>query len=248
MCFVIDGVSFFAVLVALAMMRVMPRQLASNPPRLWIAFREGLSYAFGFAPVSALLLMVAVTSLMTMSQSVLMPIFADKVLAGSLSRGELTLGFLLASAGVGALLGSLYLASRRSVVGLGTVIAFACALLGVGLICFGLSRSLWLSMPILVFVGGAMVVQMAACNTLLQTIVDDDKRGRVMSLLTMAFMGMAPFGSLLAGSIARYWGAPVTMIIAGSGCIIAAGLFALRLPALRPLVRPIYERKGILPK
>ncbi len=247
-CFLIDGISFFSVLLALSMMRVTPRVLALHQPRMWSAFREGCAYAFGFAPVWTLLVMVAVTSLMAMSQNVLMPIFADKVLAGTFQDSEITYGFLAASSGVGALLGSLYLASRRTVVGLGNVIALACGGLGIALICFAFSRTIWLSVPILILVGFSMVVQMASCNTLLQIIVDDDKRGRVMSLLTMAFMGMAPFGSLLAGSVANYWGAPITTVIAGSGCVIAAAVFASRLAVLRPLVHPIYVQKGILPK
>ena len=191
-----------------------------------------------------MILLVAVTSLVATSQSTLMPIFAAQVLGGQ----ERTLGLLLGSAGLGALVGSLYLASRRTVVGLGRVIAIACATLGVGLILFSVSRSLEFSLPLLSVVGFSMVVQMASTNTVLQTIVHDDKRGRVMALYTMAFLGVAPLGSLLAGGVAALVGAPMTLTLAGAVCIVAASVFASRLPSLRPLIRPIYQRKGILPQ
>jgi MFS family permease len=161
---------------------------------------------------------------------------------------ERTLGWLLGSTGVGALAGSLYLASRRSVLGLGRVIALACALAGLGMIGFGWSRWLPLSLPLLAVVGFALVVQMAASNTVLQTIVDDDKRGRVMALFAMSFLGVAPLGSLLGGSVATLIGAPLTVSIAGALCLLTAAVFASRLPRLRPHVQPIYRAKGILPQ
>jgi MFS family permease len=194
--------------------------------------------------VRTLLLMTAITSLMAMSQSVLMPLFAKEIYGGDAKL----LGLLLFATGIGAVTGSLYLASRRSVLGLGRVIWIACLALGLGFIFFSQVRSLWIAVPVLVITGGAMVTQMASCNTVLQTIVEDDKRGRVMSLFTMAFMGMSPFGSLLAGALAGFWGAPRTLLLAGSICCTAALAFALYLPRLRPLVRPIYQRKGILPE
>jgi MFS family permease len=244
LCFMIDGVSYLAVLIALAMMRVAPtvRKLEQRP--VWHSLVEGFRYAFGFAPVRTLLLMTAITSLMAMSQSVLMPLFAKEIYGGDAKL----LGLLLFATGIGAVTGSLYLASRRSVLGLGRVIWIACLALGLGFIFFSQVRSLWIAVPLLVITGGAMVTQMASCNTVLQTIVEDDKRGRVMSLFTMAFMGMSPFGSLLAGALAGFWGAPRTLLLAGSICCTAALAFALYLPRLRPLVRPIYQRKGILPE
>lgn len=247
-CFLIDGLSYVAVLIALGLMRVPKLATVAKSISVWHSLREGVSYAWRFTPVSTLLAMVAVTSLVTMSQSILMPIFADQVLGAALGGGERTLGILLGASGVGALVGSLYLASRRSVLGLGRVITFACASLGTALICFSYSQILWISLPLLMVSGGAMVVQMASCNTVLQTIVEDDKRGRVMSLFTMAFMGMTPFGSLLAGTVARYWGPELTLRIAGLICLTAAVAFYVRLPRLRPLIRPIYIRKGILPE
>ena len=242
-CFFIDGFSYLAVLIALRMMHVTPRADAGQRVKALGAFTEGLQYAFGFRPIRVLLLMVAITSLMTMPQSVLMPIFANEILGG----GELTLGILLGASGVGAVIGSLYLASRRTVVGLGKVMLTAGAVLGASLCMFAVSRNLWLSIPVLCVCGFGMVVQMASANTLLQTIVDDDKRGRVMSLFTMCFIGMAPFGSLLAGTVAGTIGAAWTVGLAGLVCMAAAGRFALLLPEMRRLVQPIFVRKGILP-
>ena len=242
-CFFIDGFSYFGVLIALWMMRVAPRPEAGERARALGAFNEGLRYAFGFRPIRVLLLMVAITSLMTMPQSVLMPIFANEILGG----GELTLGILLGASGVGAVCGSLYLASRRTVVGLGKVMLTAGAVLGAGLLILAVSRQLWLSVPVLCVCGFGMVVQMASANTLLQTIVDDDKRGRVMSLFTMCFIGMAPFGSLIAGTVASTIGASWTVALAGLACMAASGRLALLLPEMRQLVQPIFVRKGILP-
>lgn len=243
-CFFIDGASYFAVLLALSLMRVtMPKREGAHP-RVLAALGEGFRYSFGFAPVRTLLLMTAVTSLTTMSQSVLLPVFAKEIYRG----GATEYGFLLGAAGFGAFVGSMYLASRSSVIGLGRVIWIACASLGIAFLSLSIAPSLWIALPILVVSGGAMVTQMASCNTLLQTIVDDDKRGRVMSLFTMAFMGMAPFGSLLAGRLATYWGAPRTIALSGAVCMAASIAFALYLPRLRPLVRTIYVRRGILPE
>jgi MFS family permease len=242
-CFVIDGFSYLAVLLALSVMRV-PQRPPQALRRVWESLAEGFRYGFGFAPVRAMLVMTAVTSLMMMSQSVLMPIFAKDEFHGDAK----TLGWLLGAAGVGAVTGSLYLASRRTVLGLGRVIWMACGALGLAYVTFSFSHALWISLPVLVVCGFSTVVQMASCNTVLQTVVDDDKRGRVMSLFTMAFMGMAPFGSLLAGWLAGSVGAPRTLFCAGLVCLVSSAAFALYLPYLRPLVRPIYRRKGILPE
>jgi MFS family permease len=243
-CFLLDGFSYFAVLVALLAMRLKGRPIPRSTVPALGALAEGLRYSFGFVPIRALLVLVAINSLVGMSQSVLMPIFADQVLGGQ----ERTLGLLLGAAGLGAFCGSLYLASRRTVVGLGRVIAGAAAMLGLGLVAFSFSRWLALSLGIQLVVGASLVIEVAAANTILQTIVDDDKRGRVMSLFAVAVMGMAPFGSLLAGASANSFGARWTLGIAGCVSVLAALGFALRLPAIRPLVRPIYVRKGILPE
>jgi MFS family permease len=179
-----------------------------------------------------------------MPYTVLMPVIASTVLHG----GPHTLGFLMAASGVGALLGAVFLANRRSVLGLGRIIPAMAGLFGAGLIGFSLSHQLWLSLVLLLATGLGFMVQMAASNTLIQTLVDDDKRGRVMSFYTMAFMGTTPFGSLLAGGLASRIGAPHTLLLSGAGCLIAALWFATRLPGLRETVRPIYVQLGILPE
>ena len=187
--------------------------------------------------------MVAIISLMAMSQSVLMPIYANQVMGGE----ERMLGILLGAAGLGALLGGIYLTTRTSVLGLGTVIVVGAVGLGVAMLMLATSRYLAVSLVALLIAGAALLMQAASSNTLLQTIVDEDKRGRVMSLFAMAFMGMAPFGSLLAGSVATEIGIRWTLALAGLVCLASGGAFALHLKAIRPLVRPIYIAKGILP-
>ena len=244
-CFLFDGFSYLAVLIALWVMRLPPHAAkAIKHPPAGQSLLDGFRYSFGFTPIRSLLLLVAINSLLVMSQSVLMPLFAVDVLRGN----EKTLGLLLGSSGLGAFVGSLYLASRRTVLGLGRVIAIAAAVLAAAMITFSFSTSLTLSLVILPILGGALVVEAASANTVLQTIVDDDKRGRVMSLFAMAVMGMAPFGSLLAGTTANYFGPAWTMFLAGLVSVVAAIAFALHLPAIRTLVRPIYIRKGILPE
>jgi MFS family permease len=171
-----------------------------------------------------------------------MPVFAKDILHGD----SKTYGFLMAAIGVGAIIGAIFLASRRSVLGLGRIIALASSIFGIGLISFSLSHALWLSQFLLLVTGFGMMVHMASSNTILQTMVDDDKRGRVMSLYVMAFMGMAPFGSLAGGSLAGSIGAPSTLVIGGASCILGSFLFMKKLPSLREVGRPIYVRKGIL--
>ena len=243
-CFFLNAASFFAVILALLAMRLKPETLKKRKAKMLTDFKEGFKYAFGFPPIRAILLLMALVSIMGMPYAVLMPVFARDVLHG----GPHTLGFLMASVGIGALAGALYLASRKTVVGLGKVITFSAAAFGGGLVLFSLSRHMWLSMALLFFTGMGMMMQMASSNTVLQTIVDDDKRGRVMSFYAMSFFGMAPLGSLLAGSLGSRIGTPTTVMIGGICCIIGAAFFLHRLPSLRALVRPIYIKKGILPE
>jgi MFS family permease len=243
-CFVADAVSYVAVIAALLTMRVPAREKVVHKTRLWAQLAEGFTYAFGFAPIRSLLLLLALVSFMGMPYTVLMPIFAAKILDG----GPMTLGLLSAATGVGALAGALYLASRQTVLGLGRVIVVATILFGVALVGFALSPILPLSLAMLLVAGFGMMVQMAASNTILQTIVDPDKRGRVMSFYSMAFMGMAPFGSLFAGLLAGWIGAQGTVMVGGIVCVAGATLFAFKLAALRTLVRPLYSRLGILPE
>lgn len=244
-CFVLDGLSYLAVIASLLLMRLAKggASAAKDRPHALHQLVEGWRYVSGFAPIRSILLLLALVSLVGMPYTVLMPVFATRILHG----GPSTLGLLMAATGVGALMGALYLAGRRSVLGLGRVIPTAAALFGVGLVAFGLSRVLWLSILLLVVTGFGFMVQMASSNTLLQTFVEEDKRGRVMSFYAMAFMGTAPFGSLLAGVAASRIGAPLTLVLGGLGCVLAAAAFAWRLPALRQALRPVYVRIGILP-
>ena len=219
--------------------------------------KEGWSYVSGFLPIRTILMLFAVVSLMGMPFVVLMPVFAATVLHG----GAHTLGFLMGAMGVGALISALSLAARRNVRGLIRMIPFAAAVFGAGLIGFGLSSTFWLSMAMVLVAGAGMMQGMASSNTIIQTLTSEDKRGRVMSYYTMAFMGMAPFGSLLAGTLAHaipptpLWivsgpvlaGAQWTVIINGLAIGLGALWFFSRLPALRVVVRPIYQEMGIIP-
>jgi MFS family permease len=243
-CFLIDGISYFAVLIALLMMRDIGRPAKTPTVSVLSEFREGLRYVYSFRPIRSLMTLVAIVSLLGVPYSVLMPVFANDILGG----GPHTLGFLMTSIGFGALMAALWLAARKSVVGLGRVILYATGLFGFGLAGFSFSRVLWLSVPCLMVAGFGMMVQFASSNTVIQTIVDDEKRGRVMSFYTMCFLGTAPFGSLLAGSLSARIGAPHTVLASGLCCAVAAMWFSRELPSIRAVVRPIYVRMGILPE
>ncbi len=242
-CFLIDGFSYIAVIVSLLRMTIVhaPAARAARAGAVQ-QFKEGFRYAFGFPPIRSIILLLALVSLVGVPYSVLMPVFATEVFHG----GPHTLGFLMTASGCGALVGALWLAGRRSVVGLGRVIPTAGALFGAGLITFGVMHNFWLALPCLTIAGFGFMVQMASSNTVIQTIVDDEKRGRVMSFYTMAFLGTVPLGSLIAGSLSSRIGAPRTLVIGGICCIAGAALFARALPVLRTHVRPIYIKLGLL--
>jgi MFS family permease len=243
-CFLLNGMSFIAVIAGLMAMKIKAREAERDDAHVLERLKEGLSYAFGSVPIRMILLLLGVMSLTGMSYAVLMPVFARDVLRG----GPQTLGFLMASAGVGAMIATLYLASRRTVLGLGGLIPASAALFAAGLMLFSMSRALWLSLVLLAFTGFGMMVNMAASNTILQTISDDDKRGRVMSLYTVAFLGMAPLGSFLAGALASKIGVTYTLMAGGVVCMASAAVFASRLPLLRAAVHPIYRKIGIIPE
>jgi MFS family permease len=243
-CFAIDAASYLAVIASLLAMRIEPRPVAPRTTRVTAELVEGLRYVVGHMPIRSVLLLLAIVSLMGMPYTVLMPVVATSVLHGQAH----TLGFLMAASGAGALAGALYLASRTSVLGLGRVIGISAAMFGVSLIGFALSHVLWLSLVLMVPTGMGMMVQMAASNTVVQTLVDEDKRGRVMSFFAMAFFGTVPFGSLLGGSLAERIGAPYTIGLGGIVCLVGAALFFRALPELRRHARPTYERLGILPE
>jgi MFS family permease len=244
-CFMLDAISYLAVIASLLAMKITPRMTKQiKEAKMLQQLRDGWKYTSGFAPIRKVLLLLALVSLVGMPYTVLMPVFANEILHG----GPNTLGLLMAASGVGALTGAMLLAARKSVLGLGKFIPLMAGAFGAGLIAFSFSRAFWLSLLLMVVTGFGFMVQMAASNTVLQTIVEEDKRGRVMSFYTMAFMGTAPFGSLLAGSVADRIGAPYTLLIGGIGCIVGALWFATSLPALRRDVRPIYVKIGILPE
>jgi MFS family permease len=256
-CFLIDGISYIAVIASLLMMRLEAPVVRRVTSSTLTEIKEGWSYVSGFLPIRTILLLFAVVSLMGMPFVVLMPVFAAKVLEG----GPHTLGFLMGAMGVGALISALSLAARKTVRGLIRMIPVAAAVFGLGLIGFGLSHVFWLSMLMVLVAGMGMMQGMAASNTIIQTLITEDMRGRVMSYYTMAFVGMAPFGSLLAGAMAHaiptmpLWliggtplsGAQWTVILNGAVVVLGAGWFVTQLPALRVVVRPIYQEMGIIP-
>lgn len=243
-CFLLNALSYVAVLIALAAMRNLPQRELKLSGSIRQGLEEGVRYAFGFRPIRTLLLMMALVSLCGMSLSVVLPVFAKEILKG----GPLLFGFLSAASGCGALSSAVYLASRKTVLGLGKKMSWATGLFGLGMIGFSYSRLIPVSMGLLVLTGFTMMLQMASSNTLIQTLADEDKRGRVMSLYTMAFMGTAPIGSLIAGTIAERFGPPMAPFSAGLVCIAGALAFARVYPSLRAEVIPHYERAGILPK
>jgi MFS family permease len=242
-CFLIDGISYIAVIASLLMMRLHAPVVKRAATSMLTELQAGWTYVAEFLPIRTILMLFAVISLMGMPFVVLMPIFAKKVLGG----GPHTLGFLMGAMGLGALLSALSLAARRNVRGLVKMIPIAAAVFGAGLVGLGLSHWFWLSMAMVFLAGMGMMQGMAASNTVIQTIVTEDKRGRVMSYYTMAFMGMAPFGSLLAGTMAHKFGAPWTVVVNGAVVLVGAAWFATRLPALRRQIRPIYMEMGIIP-
>jgi MFS family permease len=204
--------------------------------------KEGFMYAYNFMPIRTILMLLSVISLVSGGVQAMMPVFARDIFHG----GSRSLGLLMAASGLGALTGAIYLANRRNVLGLGKVIVFTAALFGTGVMVFSRTSMLMLALPVLLFSGFGMMVQMASSNIILQTIVEEDKRGRVMSFYTMAFMGLSPFGSLFSGVLAARIGANYTLLGGGFLCIIAAAVYMLHLPKLRSFVRPLYIKKGII--
>lgn len=242
-CFLIDGLSYIAVVASLVMMRLKRHESKRAAVSMLEQMKEGWTYVSTFRPIRTILLLFGLLSLMGWPFMVLLPVFASRVLHG----GPHTLAFLTAATGIGALASAISLALRKSVLGLTRMIQWSAAMLGAGLILFGLSQVLWLSMVLLLMVGFGLMQCVAASNTVIQTLVPEDKRSRVMSYYTMAFVGMAPFGSLLAGGLAHYLGAPRAVMITGAACVLGAVWFAFELPAVRKVMRPIYIEMGILP-
>ena len=240
-CFLVNALSYIAVIIGLLMMRVPPRAAPPTVSPLAHVI-EGFRFVRNTAPIRAILLLLGLVSLVAMPYTVLMPIFADRILHGG-ARG---LGILMGATGVGALLGALTLATRTSVHGLGRWMTFACTGFSVTLIAFALSRNFWLSAALLVPVGFCMMLQMSSSNTLIQAMVPDHLRGRVMSVYAMMFMGMAPIGALLGGALADRLGAPVTVSLGAVACLGGATIFGLRLPTLRVEARRLIVAQGMV--
>ena len=241
-CFLIDGVSYIAVIGSLVAMRLPALDGRGRPgTSLLQELGEGWNYVSGFRPIRTVLLLLAATCFLGWPYSVLLPVFAGKVLHGDAH----TLGWLTAASGAGAFSSALALAMRKSIKGLTRTLQASVALLGVGLILFGLSHILWLSLILMVVVGFGLIQAAAVCNTIIQSLVPDDKRARVMGYYTMAFFGAAPFGSLMAGALAQHIGAPETVMLTGSLCIVGAAWFTLQLPKIRPAMREAYREKEL---
>jgi MFS family permease len=241
-CFALDAVSYVAVVISIALMRLTVRRRPPHVTPMVDDLRTGWQYVANSLPIRSALILLAIVSTASMPYTVLMPAIAAQELHG----GPNTLGLLMAASGVGALLGGIYLAGRRTIVGLGRVILIGTLTLGVSLLGFSVTTNVWLAAVLLAFTGGGFIVQMASTNTIIQTIVDESFRGRVMSFYTMAFFGTAPIGSLLGGLAADRIGAPLTIRIGAFVCLASAAWFAYMLPAIRKVVRPIYVERGII--
>jgi MFS family permease len=243
-CFLIDGTSYFAVVASLLLMRIKPQEIRRGAASMFEQIGEGWEYVRSFSPIRTILLLFALVSLMGYPYAVLLPLFAGQILHG----GAYTLGWLTAASGIGALVSGLSLAARKSVVGLTRMIQIAVAMLGFALILFGLSRALWLSLVLMVFVGFGLMQGASVSNTIVQSLVPEDKRARVMSYYTMAFFGAAPFGSLLAGALAHQIGAPYTVMLTGAVCVLGSLWFTVELPTVKADMHPIYQDQGLLPR
>jgi len=240
-CFLLNGISYIAVLASLVAITVAPRRNHSGKANVLREFGEGIRYAFGFKPIIAILALLSTFSLAGAPYLVLMPAFAKDILHG----GAHTYGFMMSAAGIGALSATVYLASRSNAQGLIKIIPAASAAFAVGIASFAFSKNLAFSIVCLLIAGFGMMTQIASSNTIIQTIVDEDKRGRIMSLYAMSFMGVMPFGSILAGSIADVIGVRCTMLLGAACCLAAASIFAAKLPRLCELLRPAFAHVGI---
>jgi MFS family permease len=241
-CFAIDATSYVAVIASLLAMRVNPEPGRGRPAGVLTELREGLAYVRGVPLVASLLLLLAVTSVFGGAYSSLLPAVAEDTMHG----GPRALGWLMGAAGAGALMGTIYLARRETVVGLDGVVARCGIGIGLGLIAMELAPKLWMAMPVLFVVGLSLIVQWAATNTLVQTLSAPDKLGRVMSLYAVAFFGGAPIGALILGTLAGAVGPIHAFAIAGAGCLVSSYLFRRALPGLREVSRPRYVELGLI--
>jgi MFS family permease len=243
-CFLINAISYLFVIGSLLMMHIPKKEFPRKETKMLKELKEGFNYTFGFLPIKHIIILLAIINLMGSSYQVLMPVLAKEVLHG----GSDTFGFLMAAAGFGALIGAAYLASRESVLRLGRIIPSAATVFGAGLVALAFTNIIPVTMGLMFIIGLGLMINTASCNTILQTITNDDMRGRVMSFYTMAIMGTAPFGSLLAGSLARLVGTQYTILIGGVSCIAGALVFYKKLPRLKTIVKPIYDRLALNPQ
>jgi MFS family permease len=243
-CFLISALTYLAVLAALFLMRITPKPTQPASFEIFGELRDGFRYAYSFMPIRALLMLTAVVSVMIGAFQTLVPVYVKDIFGG----GPELLGYLVTASGLGAFLAAFYLASRRSVLGLGRLIMMAAGAVGIGLLIFSLIKSLWVAALAALIIGIGMIIQIGGCNIVLQTLVEEEKRGRIMSLFGMAFIGMTPFGSLLAGILAGRIGVEATLFLGGTSCILAALVFLRNFPSYRAQIRPVYVQKGILPE
>lgn len=238
-CFLLNGVSYVAVLGCLMAMHLRPQEATKSVGNIWGGFREGVRYAFNSPSIRPILILLAFVSVVGMPYAALMPVYARDILLGD-SR---TLGFLMGATGLGAITAAIYLASRQRVLGLEKMLAIAATCMGSGLIAVSFIRDFWIAVPFMYLIGIGMISQIACTNTILQTLVDEDKRGRVISLYVAAFVGMLPFGNLITGSLASAIGAPHTMLVTGMLCVVASIVFASRLARWRTFAYPIFNER-----
>jgi len=242
-CFLIDGLSYIAVIAGLLAMRLAPDDRSPSDTHVWHELAEGWTYVAGSAPIRTILIFLAVIGVVGAPYSVLTPMIAGQTLSG----GPHTLGFLMAASGVGALTCAVGLVLRNNVVGLGRVMTMAVGMFGVGCVFLGVSRVFWISTLLMAVTGYGLMYQIVASNTIVQTVVEDDKRGRVMSFYTIALLGSAPIGSLLSGALAARIGVQATFVVSGLACALAAFWFWRQLPEIRQAIRPRYVELGIIP-
>lgn len=242
-CYLLDGLSYIAVLVALLAMRLRQQPVARRGASIWRDFRDGLDYALGFGPIRRLIFLVGCMALFGMPYAVLTPVYARECFGGDAR----TLGLLMSSSAAGSVMAAVYLSGRESLRGIGRVIYSGATLMGIALVAFAFSRNLGLSVCCLLLAGGGSILVVASCNTLLQNLVDEDKRGRIMSMYTMAFLGGMPMGSLLTGTLANQLGTTPATCVNGAACLLLGWLTYRQLPQFREQARPLLERAGVIP-
>jgi MFS family permease len=243
-CFLIDGLSYIAVIAGLLAMRLPPDERPRSDKHVWHEVTEGWRYVTGSAPIRSILIFLALIGVLGAPYSVLMPMVAGQILKGDAH----TLGYLMAASGVGALACAVRLVLRNSVLGLGRLMAMTVAMFAVGCVLLGLSQVLWFSLVLMAVTGYGLMNQIVGSNTIVQTVVEDDKRGRVMSFYTIALLGSAPIGSLLCGALAARIGVQATLVTSGVACAATALWFWKQLPELREAIRPRYTELGIIPE